>query len=153
MLVTHGLIRQEITQALDSVVTVVVVAVLLVAVTVAEVVELVLRVQDFLEMLHKQVHVLPILNEQDLTPMDQLVVVVQDVGVVLILGVVLEVLAVAAVSLVEAAEDTLAVVLVTGLTNSEVAAAVHIIMVAIKVIVTPIGVVMDKLLFSFWDND
>ena len=50
VLITHGVDRQEITQALDSVVTMVVVGVLLVAVTVVVVVVLVLLVQDFLEM-------------------------------------------------------------------------------------------------------
>ena len=121
----------------------VVVGVVLVMVTVVLEVPLVLRVQDFLEMLNKQVAEPQILNEQDLSPMDQLVVVVQDVGVVLILGAVLEVLAVVAVSLVEAAADTLAAVLVNGLTNSEVVAAVPIIMVTIKVTHNLIGVVME----------
>ena len=112
-MVLHGLIREEIVQTLDRVVMVVVLVVVL-QVTV-EIVVTVVLVQDFLEMV---LHLLEPhhLNEQDLTPMDQGVVVVQTVGAVTTHGAVLEA-AVVLVLLAVVLEGTLAVVVDHGHLN------------------------------------
>ena len=79
VLVPHGLIREEITQTLEPVVMVVVLVVVL-QVTV-EIAVTVVAVQDFLEMVQHLLEPHQV-KEQDLTPMDQEVVMVQTVGAV-----------------------------------------------------------------------
>ena len=113
VLVPHGLIREEITQTLEPVV-IMVVPVVVLQVTV-EIVVTVVLVQDFLEMVIRLLEPHH-LNEQDLTPEDQGVVVVQTVGAVTTHGAVLEA-AVVLVLLAVVQEGTLAVAVEHGHLN------------------------------------
>ena len=106
VLVLHGLIREEIVQTLEPVV-IVVVKVVVVAVTV-EVDIGVMVVLDFLEMDPLLLELL-LTNEQDLSLMDQGVVVVQTVGAAQV-GVRLEAAAVLVLAAVVAAVTLVAAV-------------------------------------------